>query len=82
MHIIFYTKEICSLCDEAEALLSTFEIDYPHTLEKRDIHAKDEWLAEYQLQIPVLEINGEQMNCEEISYDTMEAFLKKHSERD
>lgn len=81
MHIIFYTKKICPLCDDAEALLSSFEVDYPHTLEKRDIHSREEWLAEYQLQIPVIEINGEQMNCEEISFNTIEAFLKKHSER-
>lgn len=78
MHIIFYSKEVCSLCDDAEALLSAFEIEYPHTLEKRNIYTKDEWLEEYQLLIPVIEINGEQLNCEEISYDTVEAFLQRH----
>lgn len=81
MNIIFYTKEMCSLCDDAEALLSSFENDYPHTLEKRDIYSREEWLEKYQLEIPVLEINGEQINCKEISFDTIEAFLKKHSER-
>ncbi|MHA6251806.1 glutaredoxin family protein [Oceanobacillus sp. CAU 1775] len=78
MHIIFYTKEICSLCDDAEALLSAFSSDYPHTIEKRDIYSNEEWLEKYQLLIPVIEINGEQLNCEEISYDAIEDFLKKH----
>lgn len=78
MHIIFYTKEICSLCDDAEALLSAFSTEYPHTLEKRDIYSKEEWLEEYQLLIPIIEINGEQLNCEEISYEAIESFLKKH----
>lgn len=81
MNIIFYTKEMCSLCDDAEALLSSLAIDYPHTIEKRDIYSREEWLLKYQLEIPVLEINGEQINCNEISFDTVEAFLKKHSER-
>lgn len=79
MHIIFYTKEVCSLCDDAEALLSAFETDYPHTLEKRDIHTKDEWLEKYQLLIPVIEINGEQLNCEEIKYDSIQKLLNKHA---
>ncbi|MBN6205729.1 glutaredoxin family protein [Ralstonia pickettii] len=79
MHIILYTKEICSLCDEAEALLSAFSIEYPHTLEKRDIYSRDEWLEEYQLLIPIVEINGEQLNCEEINYDTLEKLLRKQS---
>ena len=79
MHIIFYTKEVCSLCDEAEALLSTFEQEYPHSLEKRDIYSNDVWLEDYQLEIPVIEINGEQLNCEEISYDSIENFLNKHA---
>jgi len=78
MHIIFYTKEICSLCDEAEALLSAFGAEFPHSLEKRYIHDKDEWLEKYQLLIPIIEINGEQLNCEEINYDSIEKFLRKH----
>ena len=79
MQIIFYTKEVCSLCDEAEVLLSAFSNEYPHSLEKRDIYSNDDWLGEYQLQIPVIEINGEQLNCEEISYDSIEQILKKHA---
>lgn len=78
MNIIFYTKEVCSLCDEAEALLSVFSHEYPHTLEKRDIYSKDEWLEEFQLLIPVIEINGEQLNCEEIDYNAIENILRKH----
>ncbi|WP_405102875.1 glutaredoxin family protein [Oceanobacillus sp. FSL H7-0719] len=78
MRIIFYTKEVCSLCDEAEALLSAFSFEYPHTVEKRDIYSNDAWLEEYQLLIPVVEINGEQLNCEELNYNALESLLKKH----
>lgn len=82
MHIIFYTKEVCSLCDDAEGLLSALETEYPHTIEKRDIYTKDEWLEEYQLLIPVVEVNGEQLNCEQINYDSLKALLHKHQKRD
>lgn len=81
MHIIFYTKEVCSLCEDAEGLLSAFSTEFPHTLEKRDIYTNDEWLEKYHLLIPVIEINGEQLNCEEISYDAVKAFLEKHVKR-
>ncbi|WP_085991389.1 glutaredoxin family protein [Oceanobacillus senegalensis] len=80
LHVIFYTKEICSLCDDAEALLSLFQRDYPYELERRDIYKKDEWLEKYQLQIPVVEVNGKQLNCEEINYDSLEKLLKEEYE--
>jgi glutaredoxin len=81
MQVILYTKEVCSLCEDAEALLAALEISYPHTLEKRDIYTDDEWLENYQLLIPVIEVNGEQLNVEEINYDTVEALLAKHQQK-
>ncbi len=74
--MIFYTKELCSLCDDAEALLSLFENEYPYELEKRDIYSNDLWLEQYQLEIPVIEIEGKQLNVEEINYNSIESLLK------
>ncbi len=78
MHIILYMKEPCLLCEEVEGLLATLQHDYPHTLEKRDIHKKEAWLEEYQLSIPVIEINGEQLHAGELDATTLEKFLDKH----
>ncbi|QKY69880.1 glutaredoxin family protein [Lentibacillus sp. CBA3610] len=78
-HIIFYTKENCSLCDDALATLELLRHDYPFEIEKRDIHTKDEWLEKYQLQIPVVQINDTTLNCEQISYDALEQALRKAS---
>lgn len=77
--VIFYTKEICSLCEEAEALLYMFQNDFPFEIETRDIYTNDDWLEEYQLLIPVIEINGQQINCEEMSFDALEQLLKDNT---
>lgn len=76
--VIFYTKDICSLCDDAEALVSMFQHEYEFELEERDIYSNDEWLEQYQLLIPVVEVNGEQITCEEMGYDALEKLFKKH----
>lgn len=75
MKVIFYTKNVCSLCDEALALLLMFRNDYPFELEERDIYTNDKWLETYQLKIPVIEINGEQIDCGEMSYESIENLL-------
>ena len=75
--VIFYTKEICSLCEEAYALLNMFKQDYAFEIEERDIYTNDKWLEEYQLRIPVVEINGKQIDCEEMSYDALQDLIKE-----
>lgn len=76
--IIFYTKEICSLCEEAYALLIMFKQDYAFEIEERDIYTNDKWLEEYQLRIPVVEVNGKQIDCEEMSYETLQVILEEN----
>lgn len=76
--VLFYTKEICSLCDDAEALLYMFQNEYPFEIEVRDIYSNDLWLEEFQLLIPAIEIDDKQLNCEELNYDTLEQFLKEN----
>jgi glutaredoxin len=82
MRVVFYTKENCKLCDDAETLLSTLELVYPHHLEKRDIYRKEEWLENYHLVIPVIEVGGEQLHVEQITYDSVEKLLRKHREEE
>lgn len=76
--VIFYTKEVCSLCDEAYALLKMFQNDYSFEIETRDIETNDEWLEEYQLLIPVVQINDTVLNCEEIDFSSLENALKRN----
>lgn len=76
--VILYTKEVCSLCEDAEALLEMFQNDYDFEIEKRDIYKNDEWLEKYHLVIPVVEVNGIQLDCEHVDYFTMEKTLKEN----
>jgi len=76
--VIFYTKKVCSLCDDALILLLMFQSKYSFEIEERDIHTNDKWLEKYQLRIPVLEINGQEIDSEEIGYDALEQFLQEN----
>jgi glutaredoxin len=79
--VIFYTKEVCSLCDDAKALLLMFQREYPFELEERDIYTNDEWLEKYHLLIPYVQINDSTLNCEEINIDALEQLLQDHIEK-
>lgn len=74
--VIFYTKDVCSLCEEAYTLLMMFKQDFSFEIEKRDIYTNDKWLEEYQLRIPVIEINNEQIDCEGMGYETLKCLLE------
>lgn len=80
-NVIFYTKDVCSLCEEAYALLNMFKQDYVFEIEERNIYSNDKWLEEYQLRIPVVEVNGKQIDCEEMSYEALKNILKENTER-
>lgn len=73
--VIFYTKEVCSLCEDALALLLMLRHDYPFELEERDIYTNDAWLEAYQLRIPIIEINGKQIDCEVMGYEAIKQIL-------
>jgi len=77
--IIFYTKENCSLCDDAYALLKLFQNYYQFDLIERDIYSNDKWLEEFQLLIPVVELGSRIIDCEEINYDVLEEAIKNYT---
>lgn len=76
MIVYFYTKENCSLCEEAYALLTMFQRDYNFSIEKRDIYKNDEWLEEFQLLIPAIEVKDKLLTCKGMQYDKIEQLLK------
>jgi len=78
MIIRFYTRDNCSLCNDALDLLKLLESEYPHTIERRDITTNIDWLRKYRIAIPVLEINGDELRAEDLSFETLENFLAKH----
>ncbi|ASK62754.1 thioredoxin family protein [Virgibacillus phasianinus] len=80
IHIEFYTKEHCPLCDDAMALLEMLQKDYPCTIDMRDIYSNEEWLEKFHLSIPVVNIDGVELDCQHISFETLEEALQKASE--
>nr|WP_285846613.1 glutaredoxin family protein [Priestia koreensis] len=62
VEIVVYTKETCSLCDKAIDLLEELKKEYPFTYTLIDIYEDDALLEKYQIMIPVVEINGEEVD--------------------
>ncbi len=54
MHVTFYTKKNCSLCDEAELMMKLVQEDFPLTWTSVDIESNDELHEKYMLMVPVL----------------------------
>lgn len=76
LKIKFYTKDNCSLCDDAYAFLMMLQNEYPFELEEVDIYMNDELLEEYQLLIPAVRMNETFLTCEEMGLDKLENALK------
>lgn len=55
----FYTKKQCPLCDHALIILEDLQDELDFHIEERDIYEKDEWLEAYGLMIPVVQVEGE-----------------------
>jgi len=75
LHVLFYTKDDCSLCDDAYALLKMLQREYSFTIEEINIHTDDQLLEKYQLLIPVLKVNDKELTCEQMSLDEMESAI-------
>ena len=73
IHIEILTKEDCSLCDDAKAIVESVLPDYPATLKMVDIESDPILFESYKEKIPVVRINGE----ESFVFKTHETTLRK-----
>ncbi|OOE14273.1 glutaredoxin family protein [Fictibacillus arsenicus] len=74
-NLIFYTKEHCPLCDKAHKLLQDLQKEIPFTIETVDIYKDDVLLEKYGLMIPVIEVEGVQIDYGMISIDKVKKAL-------
>lgn len=58
----FYTKEGCPLCEKGLAIMKDIQQEYSFQMEEVDIYQNDELLEKYQIMIPVVEINGKEVD--------------------
>ena len=75
MHVTFYTKPGCELCDEAERMMRLAQEDFPLTWTEFDIQSDDEIHEKYMFMIPVIEKSGKAVLFGNIGYvDIIELF--------
>lgn len=75
MHVNFYTKPGCHLCDEAETMMKLVQEDFPLTWTTIDIETDDESHEKYMMMIPVVEKDGEVVAFGSIGYvDLIDLF--------
>ncbi|HLR54983.1 MAG TPA: glutaredoxin family protein [Pseudogracilibacillus sp.] len=79
MHVIFYTKQNCPLCEEAYLLLELFEEAYALDIEVRDIYTNDAWLEAYQISIPVIQIKDTILTANDMDVQRIEGALQRHT---
>ncbi len=71
------TKNDCSLCDIAKAVVEKVLADFPAQMALTDIESDPELLERYREKIPVILINGE----ENFVYKVHETTLRKKLEK-
>jgi glutaredoxin len=57
--LTLFTKENCGLCDEAKEVIRLVQLEKKIELKEIDIYSDDALLEEFQLMIPVIQIDGE-----------------------
>lgn len=79
MKVVLYSKEECCLCDNAKAILRELQREFSFQIEEVDIYKDDVLLEKYQIMIPVIEIDGEEVQCGIIQKDLIRKRLIKFS---
>ncbi|MEH7401564.1 MULTISPECIES: glutaredoxin family protein [Bacillaceae] len=59
MKLTLFTKENCGLCEEAKDAIRLVQSEYEIEINEIDIYSDDALLEEFQLMIPVIQMNGE-----------------------
>ncbi|KEF40253.1 glutaredoxin-like protein [Schinkia azotoformans MEV2011] len=80
IQVNFYTRPVCPLCDKAKTKLLELTNEFPLVIHEIDIYQDDELLEKYQLMIPVIEIDGEEVDYGMVSEDAVRHFLQSKYE--
>lgn len=79
MKVVLYSKDECCLCDNAKAILQDLQKEFSFQVEEVDIYKDDTLLEKYQIMIPVVEIDGEEVQCGIIQKDMIRKRLTEFS---
>jgi glutaredoxin len=73
--INLYSKTNCPLCDKAKQVLQELQKEFTFQIREIDIYQDDALLEKYQLMIPVVEIDGEEVDFGIIQKDVIRKRL-------
>ncbi|KON86379.1 glutaredoxin [Sporosarcina globispora] len=77
--LVFYTRSRCPLCDKAKDVIIEVKKEYDFNLIEKDIDESDELTEKYGLMIPVVEIDGIEVQFGHIDPITLgEALTEKN----
>lgn len=79
MKLVLYSKENCSLCEQAKVILELIQQEYPFEWEEINIYNDEKLLEEYHLMIPVVAHENTIIDSELIDISKVENYLKLYN---
>ena len=75
--VTLFTRKGCHLCEKAKEVIDDLQKKIDFTYEECDIETKDKWTENYGLMIPVVLINGKEIQYGQIDGTTLSKALAK-----
>jgi len=79
LKLVLYSKENCSLCEQAKVILELIQQEYPFEWEEINIYNDEKLLEEYHLMIPVVAHENTIIDSELIDISKVENYLKLYN---
>ena len=75
--VTFYTRKKCHLCEIAKDMIMELQAEFPFTLQEVDIDSDDQLTELYGIMIPVVLIDGEEVQYGRIDKVVIRKRLQK-----
>ena len=75
--VTLFTRKGCHLCERAKEVIKKLHQSTDFIYEEHDINEKDEWTENYGLMIPVVLIDGKEIQFGQIDRSTLVRELSK-----
>jgi glutaredoxin len=75
--LTFYTRKKCPLCEKAKAVIEEIEKEFDFYFVEKDIDESDELTEKYGIMIPVVEIDGEEIEFGHVNKNVISKRLQK-----
>ncbi|MEH7342794.1 glutaredoxin family protein [Bacillus sp. JJ1532] len=75
--LVLYTRNRCPLCDKAKSIIMELKEEWDFHYKEIDIDTSDDLTEKYGLMIPVVEIDGSEVQYGQIDKWTIEEALKE-----